>query len=394
MNVDEARATARRLSHLNAFISLSDESGEGPAVAIKDLVDVRGMVTTGGGAVLPAVPAERDAPVVTTMRRRAGIVVVGKANLHEWAYGATSSNPHHGPVRNPHDPERVAGGSSGGSAAAVAAGMCDWALGSDTGGSIRIPAAFCGVVGFKPTLGTVDTETVIPLARSLDTLGPLAPDVTTAARALEAMSEHTALADGPAPALGDVRLGVPLAWARSLRLDAATEAAWHRVSEGLPEIPFPDRARLHDAGLTILLTEALAFHRTWFAEHRDRYGEDVAAHLEAGAEVPRERYVAALLDQSRLREAVEAALEAAGLDALLLPAVPYVAPRIGERLERGTLLGFTRPFNTTGHPVVALPAPVGPGGLPVGMQLVGRFGQERTLTAVARAVEAAWSATA
>ncbi|MGH7860712.1 MAG: amidase, partial [Candidatus Dormibacteraceae bacterium] len=127
---------------------MSDTDEIGEIVAIKDLVDVRGMVTTGGGTLLEAVPAPADAPVVERIRR-AGGVIIGKTNLHEWALGLTSENPHYGAVRNPNDPERVAGGSSGGSAVAVATGMCDWALGTDTGGSIRVPAAYCGVVGFK-----------------------------------------------------------------------------------------------------------------------------------------------------------------------------------------------------------------------------------------------------
>ncbi|HZU16135.1 MAG TPA: amidase, partial [Candidatus Dormibacteraeota bacterium] len=198
MTPDEARERIRHRSDLNAFISLTDEDGRGPVVAVKDLVDVRGTVTTAGSRLLPQVPADRDAPVIARMRQ-AGCVVIGKANLHEWAFGLTSENPHYGPVRNPLDPSRVAGGSSGGSAAAVAAGMCDWALGTDTGGSIRVPAALCGVVGFKPTLGTVDTEGVVPLSRTLDTLGPLAPDVRSAASALEAMSELTGLVPARPP---------------------------------------------------------------------------------------------------------------------------------------------------------------------------------------------------
>src|SRR6266480_7217854 len=184
MRLDDARARIRERSDLNAFISVSDERGDGTVVAVKDLVDVNRMVTTAGGVILPAEPAADDAPVITRIRH-AGCVVVGKANLHEFAYGVTSVNPHYGPVRNPRDPSRVAGGSSGGSAVAVATGMCDWAVGSDTGGSIRIPASLCGVVGFKPTIGTVDTTGVFPLSRSLDTMGPLAPDVRSAARALE-----------------------------------------------------------------------------------------------------------------------------------------------------------------------------------------------------------------
>ena len=143
--VAQARVRAQSQADMNVFISLSDESGNGPVVAVKDVVDVRGMVTTAGGVLLPAVPADADAPVISRLRQR-GCAVVGKANMHEFALGPTSENPHYGPVRNPRDRTRVAGGSSGGSAAAVALGMCDWAIGSDSGGSIRIPAALCGVV--------------------------------------------------------------------------------------------------------------------------------------------------------------------------------------------------------------------------------------------------------
>src|SRR6059058_1513224 len=192
VDLEQARARIRERSELNAFISVSDEQGAGDAVAVKDLVDVQGMVTTAGGVILPDVPASEDAPVIKRLRQ-SGCAIVGKANLHEFAYGVTSINPHYGTVRNPHDTGRVAGGSSGGSAVAVAAGLCDWAVGSDTGGSIRIPASLCGVVGFKPTLGTVDTTGVFPLSRTLDTIGPIAPDVRSAARALEMMSELTGL---------------------------------------------------------------------------------------------------------------------------------------------------------------------------------------------------------
>ncbi|MFI5168594.1 MAG: amidase, partial [Thermoanaerobaculales bacterium] len=176
MQLAEARKRILERSDLNAFISVSAEEGEGIVVAVKDLVDVEGMVTTAGGMILPDIPAREDATVIRRIRRE-GCVVVGKTNLHEFAFGVTSMNPHYGTVRNPRDPSRVAGGSSGGSAVAVAAGMCDWAVGSDTGGSIRIPASLCGVAGFKPALGSIDTTGVIPLSWSLDTLGPLAPDM-------------------------------------------------------------------------------------------------------------------------------------------------------------------------------------------------------------------------
>src|SRR4029077_11908344 len=187
MELAQARQRILERADLNAFISVSSEEGSGTVVAVKDLVDVAGMVTTGGGVILPREPATADAPVVKRLRTE-GCVVVGKTNLHEWAFGVTSTNPHYGAGRNPHDLDRVAGGSSGGSAVAVAAGMCDWAIGTDTGGSIRIPASLCGVVGFKPALGSIDTNGGIPLAHSLDTLGPLAADIASTARAYSMMS--------------------------------------------------------------------------------------------------------------------------------------------------------------------------------------------------------------
>src|ERR1051326_6670311 len=165
MRVEDARRRIAELGDLNAFISVSDESGDGSVVAVKDLIDVKGTVTTAGGIILPETPAAEDAPVVRRLREQ-GCVMVGKTNLHEFAYGVTSVNPHYGPVRNPHDRERVAGGSSGGSAVAVATGMCNWAIGTDTGGSIRIPASLCGIVGFKPAVGTIDIGGTVPLSKS------------------------------------------------------------------------------------------------------------------------------------------------------------------------------------------------------------------------------------
>src|SRR5438445_8969572 len=187
MDLEEARRRIREQQDLNAFIRSSTEIGIGTVVAVKDLVDVAGMVTTAGAIILPDTPAGEDAPVVKQIRSH-GCVVVGKANLHEFAFGVTSVNPHYGTALNPHDPSRVAGGSSGGSAVAVAAGMCDWAIGSDTGGSIRIPASLCGVAGFKPAFGSIDIRGVVPLSWSLDTLGPIAPDIATAARAFTVIS--------------------------------------------------------------------------------------------------------------------------------------------------------------------------------------------------------------
>jgi aspartyl-tRNA(Asn)/glutamyl-tRNA(Gln) amidotransferase subunit A len=358
----DARQRIRERSELNAFISVSEESGSGTVVAVKDLVDVAGMVTTAGGIILPEVPAAADAPVVERIRR-AGCVIVGKANLHEFAYGATSANPHYGPVRNPHDPSRVAGGSSGGSAVAVATGMCDWAIGSDTGGSIRIPASLCGVVGFKPALGSIETAGVIPLSRSLDTLGPIAPDVPGSARAYTMMSGETLQTDSSRRP----RLGVPAGWVTGL--DEATERAWKRVARDVPEVPFPDRKQLADVGLTILMVEAAVFHRRWVGECPEKYGADVLGHLQRGLQILAVDFDEALAAWPRLRADALRAME--GIDALLLPATAIVAPPVEAGNEaREPLTRFTRPFNTTGQPVVTIPAPVD--GLPVGIQVVGR----------------------
>jgi aspartyl-tRNA(Asn)/glutamyl-tRNA(Gln) amidotransferase subunit A len=364
MELGLARQRILERADLNAFISVSSEEGSGTVVAVKDLVDVAGMVTTAGGVILPREPATKDAPVVQRLRNE-DCVVVGKTNLHEWAFGVTSTNPHYGAVRNPHDPDRVPGGSSGGSAVAVAAGLCDWAVGSDTGGSIRIPASFCGVVGFKPVLGSIGMEGVVPLSVSLDTLGPLSPDVAGAARAYSMMSgEAVELDTSKAP-----RLAVPAGWVKDL--DEQTARAWKVVSAGLPEAEFVERKPLYDVGLTILLVESAVMHRRWIAEYPEKYGADVLTNLRRGLEVLGVDFDEAIVAWPKLREQAKKALETAGVDAFVLPATAIVAPLIGVGIEvREPVTRYTRPFNTSGQPVVCLPAPVR--GLPVGIQVVGR----------------------
>jgi Asp-tRNA(Asn)/Glu-tRNA(Gln) amidotransferase A subunit family amidase len=381
----EARERIRARADLNAFISVTDEDGDGPVVGVKDLVDVRGTVTTGGGVLLPNTRALRDAPVIRRLRAH-GCVMIGKTNLHEWAFGVTSQNPHYGGVRNPRASGRVPGGSSGGSAVAVATGMCDWAIGSDTGGSIRIPASFCGVVGFKPTVGSVDTEGVVPLSRTLDTLGPLAPDVTSAVDALELMTGWTGLLPERPRPLSALRVAAARGWEEGLEPEVA--AAYARATAGLPVVDLPDRRRMGAAGLTILLVEAAAFHRDWLEQHPDGYGDDVRRLLEQGMEVGRRDYSLALLDQSRVRTETEAAMH--GWDAVLVPTSRVLPPRPGEVYDRGDLTGYTRPFNTTGQPVVTLPAPVPEDAVPVGISVVGRFGDDAGVAEVALALEMAW----
>jgi aspartyl-tRNA(Asn)/glutamyl-tRNA(Gln) amidotransferase subunit A len=357
---------------LNAYISLAVETGEGDRVAVKDLVDVKGMVTTAGGIILPDVPAAEDAPVIRRLRH-AGCVITGKANLHEFAYGVTSINPHYGTVLNPHDTSRVAGGSSGGSAAAVAAGLCDWAVGSDTGGSIRIPSSLCGVAGFKPAFGSVDIGGVIPLSKSLDTLGPIAPDVATVTRAFTIMSGEPVSLDH----LERPRLATPAGWVRDL--DAPTAAAWRLASEGVPEMDFGDRETLHQVGLTILLYEAAAYHRRWATEMPEKYGADVLRLIRLGFDVSEADYLRAMRTRAELAAAAMRSMQ--GFDVLVLPATAIVAPRVDAGPEvREPLSRFTRPFNTTHQPVAVVPAPVD--GLPVGIQVAGRNNAE-TLRAAA-----------
>ncbi len=372
MGLEGARSRIRERSELNAFISVSREQGGGDAVAVKDLVDVAGMVTTAGGVILPDTPAAVDAPVIARLRS-AGCAVVGKANLHEFAYGVTSLNPHYGNVLNPHDPSRVAGGSSGGSAVAVATGMCDWAIGSDTGGSIRIPGSLCGVAGFKPAFGSIDIGGVIPLSRSLDTLGPMATTILETARAYTLMSGEGVSLDG----LTRPRLAVPAGWISGL--DEPTARAWTAASEGVPEIAFLDREPLFEVGLTILLYEAAEFHRAWATESPEKYGADVLRLIRRGFEISRADYEEALDQRERLEEAAHHAMD--GIDAMILPATAIVAPPVETADEvREPLSRFTRPFNTTHQPVAVLPAPVK--GLPVGIQVVGRRNGE-TLRAAA-----------
>jgi aspartyl-tRNA(Asn)/glutamyl-tRNA(Gln) amidotransferase subunit A len=383
IDLEEARRRIAAQSSLNAFISLTGETGDGPVVAVKDLVDVRGTVTTAGSVLLPPEPAEVDAPLVGELRRY-GCVVVGKTNLHEWAFGITSNNPHHGPVRNPHDPSRIPGGSSGGSAVAVVAGMCDWAVGSDTGGSIRIPAGLCGCVGFKPTIGMVSTEGVVPLSRSFDTMGPLAPDVRSAAEALEMMSGLSGIA--PESLRGGYRLAIPRGWFDEL--DEETRAAWKRVAGHLEEIEFPGFAEMGAPGNAILYAEAAAIHRERVEQHPDKFGQDVLHNLRRGFEVSAIDYLQAVEDRERVSDEVEELM--AGVDALLVPATPCVAPKIEESDGvRPLMTRYTRPFNVTGQPVVCLPAPVT--GLPVGIQVIGHYGEDARVAEIAAWLEADWA---
>jgi aspartyl-tRNA(Asn)/glutamyl-tRNA(Gln) amidotransferase subunit A len=382
MNGVELLSRIHAHEHLHAFIAVAGEPGQGGAVAVKDLIDVQGFATTGGGAVLPTAPATSDAPLVRRIRE-AGNWIVGKTNLYEWAYGCAGTNPYFGDVVNPRDRTRTAGGSSSGSAAAVGAGLCDWAVGTDTAGSIRIPASLCGVVGYKPTFGTVDTQGVIPLSRSLDTVGAIAPTVRAAAAGVAMMSGATVAPEQPTGK--PLRLTIPEGWIEGL--DAETSRVWREVSAGLPSIALPDRAAMAEVMAAIQPPESAAFHREWLSQWPYRYSEDLRQKLQRGLGVAAVDYLRAQEEQLRMRSLVEEAL--LDWDALILPATAVVAPPVHAAEVREPLLRFTRPFSVTGHPVIVIPAPTQ--GLPVGIQVVGRHGRDAELIQVASVLERDWA---
>ena len=368
----------------------------GIPITIKDLMDVADTPTTSASKVPSAVAAE-DAPVVRRLRE-AGAIVIGKTNLHEFAFGTTSDETAFGPVRNPLDTSRSAGGSSGGSAVSVLEGMCFGSVGTDTGGSIRIPAAACGIVGLKPTLGELPCDGVVALSTTLDHVGPLARSVADAGLLFQAMKGTTV--HEIAPAGGALTFGVPRPYFFD-RLEADTEACIEHalaiVREagcGLREIAIADAASTPDVYLHICLPEASCYHARMLEEHAALYSPGVRLRLEMGRYILAEDYVRAMRLRGRLTAAVDRALERC--DALLLPALPIPAPPLGastvsvggvDMPVRAAMLSRTQLFNLTGHPAIALPAGRGPEGLPRSLQLVGHRGRTARLLEVAAALE-------
>jgi aspartyl-tRNA(Asn)/glutamyl-tRNA(Gln) amidotransferase subunit A len=366
------------------FLARPEQAPDGIRLAVKDLFDTAELTTTYGSIMFASHVPDRTAEAVALLEV-AGYAAVGKANLHEFAYGTTSENPHFGTVPNPAAPGRIAGGSSGGSAAALAAGLADAALGTDSGGSIRIPSACCGTVGLKPTFGLVSLEGCFPLAPSFDHAGPMARDVGGCARMMEALTpgfEHTRL-DG----LAGVRLGV--AWLEEAdplvraRVSEAAERFPHRRSI---EFPRPD-------DYALFMREVADVHRPLFPEHADEYGDDVRAKLERCLEVTLEEAEGAARRRAAYRgRALEAT---ADIDLLLTPTLPGVAPPagIGDGALRERLIRFTYPFNSLGWPALALPCGAAEDGLPASAQLVGKPGKEALVLAAGALLEAALSGT-
>ncbi len=315
-----------------------------------------------------------------TKLEEAGFGVVGKTNLHEFAYGITSDNPHFGAVINPLDRGRIPGGSSGGNGAALAAGLCDVALGTDSAGSIRLPAACCGVVGFKPTWGLVACDGVFPLAKSFDTAGPMARRVADCRAMIDALSESAA-----APGR-EVRAA--LAWteyAEPLVRLRVEEAAARLPDVVRVEFPFP--GDLNPA----FQVEAAEVHRELFTEHRDLYGDNVRRKLEAAFAVDEAKAAASRTERARYRRRALEAL--GGFDVLLTPTMPMVAPPIGigDLALRERMISLTRPFNGLGWPALALPCGAAEDGLPASLQIAARPGEDALVLSVGEAIEAALS---
>jgi aspartyl-tRNA(Asn)/glutamyl-tRNA(Gln) amidotransferase subunit A len=371
----------------------------GIPVSIKDLVDVAGVPTTSASAVPPRRP-QHDAPVVTNLRR-AGAIIIGKTNLHEFAFGTTSDETAFGAVRNPADPSRSAGGSSAGAAVAIIERMAYGSVGTDTGGSIRIPSAACGITGLKPTYGELSCEAVVPLSTTLDHIGPMARTVADTALLFAAMRTGAVTPDNiPQPAGTPLWLGIPEPYFLE-KLDDETRRLFENSRERLAaaghsmcNAPIAHAERTAEVYLHIVLPEAVWYHAPLLASYADKYSPGVRLRLEMGRYVLAEDYLRGMHARTRLRAAVDHALE--GLDALLLPALAIGAPPIGAATVdigastepvRAIMLRLTQLFNITGHPAIAIPCGSGVDGLPRALQLVGHRGGTERLLDVAAAIE-------
>ncbi|MCS7314880.1 MAG: amidase [Bryobacterales bacterium] len=428
----EALARIERLNdRLHAFITVTGEQAlvaaaradqelargvdrgplHGIPVALKDVFATRGVRTTCGSKIFADYVPDFDA-AVTERLHAAGAVLLGKTNMHELAYGITSANPHYGAVRNPYDPDRVPGGSSGGSAVAVAAGMVFIAMGSDTGGSIRIPAAWCGVVGLKPTFGRVSRFGVLPLDFTLDHMGPLARSVRDAALALEALAGHDPRDETSSrqpverylppeePSLAGMRLGLPENFYFERIAPAAAEAVRKaarlagEAGAAIVPVRVPDVAAMNQISRIILLAEAAAVMQPYF-ERREDFGEDVRLLLEQGMLLSATDYIQA----QRLRRVMRDQYRRVwcDVDCLLTPTTPFPAPRLGQvdvvwndgiedlRLAATRLV---RHLNLFGWPAISIPCGLDPAGLPLGLQIAGPPFSEARLLRVAAALEA------
>ncbi|MGO8960341.1 MAG: amidase [Streptosporangiaceae bacterium] len=367
------------------FITRLPHGGHGVRLAVKDLIDIAGVPTTAGSRALAqtAGPAERDASCMAGARA-AGALIVGKANLHELAFGASGVNEYFGTPVNPLDADLVPGGSSSGSAVAVADGDADVAYGSDTGGSIRIPAAFCGITGLKTTYGRISLDGVWPLAPSLDTVGPMARDVAGVAAGMMLLEPGFLLDATPAVRIGRIR---PDGSGVDPAIDEAVDAALLRCGVAVTEVDLSGWLAARETCGVILDAEAAASNRSLLTDpvRNDMLGAEVRARLDAASAVTAGQLAAARAAQPRWRDAMATALRE--VDLLALPTVPFFPPPL-EHARGPQYTAFTNPVNLAGFPAIALPVRTSRG-LPASLQLIGRANSEALLLATASVIESA-----
>ncbi len=414
VTADSALADARR-----AEAEIQRDGWKGPLhgipIALKDLVDTAGVRTTAGSELFKdRVPAQ-DAEIVRRLRT-AGAVILGKLNMHEFAYGGSSVISYFGPVHNPWNLDYCPGGSSGGSAAAVAAQLCYGAIGSDTGGSIRQPAGYCGLVGFKPTYGRVSTAGVIPLSQSLDHLGPITRTVTDAALMLQVIAgydkQDKASMDVSVPnyaasisaATSSLRLGVPRAYfyeGLHPETQAATEAALlvlktltHSQRDIASLATNDTYASIMDPYVTILRAEAYAYHKKFVATSPELYQVQTLKRIQAGKDITDSAYAEAQHEMEQMRRSVASVFET--VDLLVTPTACVPPFAIADLLDPNTLrdkellmLRNTRPFNMLGLPTVSVPCGFTRAGLPIGLQITGSPGSDEMVLRLAYAYEQA-----
>ena len=396
------------------FAPRGGKSDRGPLhgipISLKDNICTKDVRTTAGSKILKDFVPEQDATIFAELKE-AGAILLGKTNLHEFAYGVTTNNPHFGPARNPWDLSRIPGGSSGGSAAAVAAGLCYGSIGTDTGGSIRIPAALCGIVGLKPTFGRVSVARVIPLSPRLDCVGPLARSSDDAAALLDPIfvrgkKELPLRRATKSPARQGFRLGLPKAFfseVLSHEVSGAFEEGirvLRKQGAALEPVSIPLLEETESAGNQIAWAEATHCHEQagWYPGRAADYGEDVLTRLDMGATVPATAYLKAMRLRDSFIEHFHAAMARAKLDALLVPTTPVPAPKIAEETTavsgtnhptRALLLRNNRPANLAGLPAISVPCGRTAEGLPVGLQLIGAVMDDALLLRIAQAFELA-----
>lgn len=387
----------------------------GIPVSLKDNIWTRGVRTTSGSKILREFIPPADADVAMRLWK-AGAVLIGKTNLHEFAYGVTTENPHYGATRNPWDTSRIPGGSSGGSAASLAAGIGFASIGTDTGGSIRIPAALCGIAGLKPTFGRVRCSGIVPLAVTLDHAGPLARNVTDIAILLDIVKQtdepeghfYRALQNYAKIKTKKAYAGLRVGWPRDYfftRVDPEVKRAveksakqFEKMGAKIVEVSLPHIEDSTEPSTQIALAEAREYHESqgYFPARAADYGEDVRKRLEMGGAVRAVDYLKAQQVRERVREDFREAFEQ--VDAIIAPTTPTPAPRLGEQTAqvggktesvRGALVRMNRPANFTGFPVISIACGFTQAGLPIGMALHGAEWEEAKLLRIAYAYEQA-----